>query len=738
MAYTIDIINQAAGTSYVYDILSLNAYIIQQGGTGGHTYRIDALNELCTIAGANAGWNYEIDALNAISTAIGGTGDYTYEYEAWTEIAGIGFDAAYDPATDTNLNLYYSSRSGNTLLETGSGSSRNAQIMPRVCKFTAGTEWLNFGTSYNPTTAVITVYSAFMFTGTTGTGTIMSTSQRGSPYTQISCVVDMSNGKMGTYTNAWKWSTATATRNAWCKVIWRFTLGASGKVEVAIDGGNFETLHEVSMPTSLISGNGVLAIAGWQGTTGTGANFFKGTMAEVKIFESSKTWANIDTTPEMWIPLVGNGKYEYGYHATTPITAAWAVTSWRFDWHKYGSTCFFDIGWELWRNTYAQPILHLVPKGGLTTNLTSDGFTKLKTYDGSATGWNFGWAYIDFDPTGSAHADLDCWNRDNTTIFNTYARTGYTLNGYIQRYQTGHPYWWFCDELNRWTIQGYTNTNYKNTIYPKVTDNSMGFDARKSLVEILCMDQADATKTAKVETYTGDKFKDAGMCLTFDDLTYIPARPAQMQSADNTIYPLWFWRFSWFIDVPNEAAVTSNLSIINPILARGHEVQNHSVNHIAWATYLTTHTPQEYCDNEVFPAQTSIYNVLGVTPQVYGYQRDMGQNNTVNSILLADGFDAVRPVRTGYNGDNMSIAHYTPGSGSGVIQSWMTNDNTDEELLTQLAAANTNNTIYVLCLHAVAADNAGTNITQERLEKLMTYCFNNNLKMYLISELPNL
>ena len=35
MAYTIDIINQAAGTSYVYDILSLNAYIIQQGGTGG-------------------------------------------------------------------------------------------------------------------------------------------------------------------------------------------------------------------------------------------------------------------------------------------------------------------------------------------------------------------------------------------------------------------------------------------------------------------------------------------------------------------------------------------------------------------------------------------------------------------------------------------------------------------------------------------------------------------------------
>ena len=102
MAYTIDIINQAAGTSYVYDILSLNAYIIQQGGTGGHTYRIDALNELCTIAGANAGWNYEIDALNAISTAIGGTGNYTYEYEAWTEIAGIGFNP-YDFITDPDF-----------------------------------------------------------------------------------------------------------------------------------------------------------------------------------------------------------------------------------------------------------------------------------------------------------------------------------------------------------------------------------------------------------------------------------------------------------------------------------------------------------------------------------------------------------------------------------------------------------------------------------------------------------
>src|SRR5574343_127786 len=102
MAYTIDIINQAAGASYVYDILSLNAYIIQQGGTGGHTYRIDALNELCTIAGANAGWNYEIDALNAISTAIGGTGNYTYEYEPLTEIASIVFNP-YDFLTDPDF-----------------------------------------------------------------------------------------------------------------------------------------------------------------------------------------------------------------------------------------------------------------------------------------------------------------------------------------------------------------------------------------------------------------------------------------------------------------------------------------------------------------------------------------------------------------------------------------------------------------------------------------------------------
>lgn len=90
MAYTVDILNTAAGTSYQYDILALNAYIIQQGGTGGHQYRIDALNELCTIAGANAGWNYEIDALNAISVAIGGTGLHKYEDAAWTEIAGIG------------------------------------------------------------------------------------------------------------------------------------------------------------------------------------------------------------------------------------------------------------------------------------------------------------------------------------------------------------------------------------------------------------------------------------------------------------------------------------------------------------------------------------------------------------------------------------------------------------------------------------------------------------------------
>jgi len=744
------------------NLVEINALCISSGGVGGHYTALSALNELCTLQGVTAGhftnlsalnalavglgatggYVTNLQALNAISVAIGGTGGYNTALAAWTEIVGIGLDSAYDPATDADLNLYYSSRSGNTLLETGSGSNRNAQIMPRVAKF-AGTDWLNFGATYNPSPAVVTIYAAFKRTGGTGNGCVFSTVERSAPYTGLSLYIDTTTGKIGTYTNAFKYSTGTpATVGAWVKAMLRFTMGNSGKVEVLYDGGNWETLHNgFNFPTSIIVNNGTMSTGAWQGTGGTGQNFFTGSIAEVKIWESSKEWADRDSACDMHIPLAGNGVFEYAMNSTTKLAAQWAAPQYRFEYSEYGSKYWMDNGYEIWKKAvYATPVTQWVPKGCPQTGLLAGSWVQIKVYDGSATGFNFFDSYIDFDPTASAHADLDCWDRDNTTIFNDYARVNYTLAGYIHQYFTDKPYYWHSDEINRNSLKNYTKTGHTNRLFPKATDNSMGFNSRKLLVEILSMDNADSTKTAKVETYTGDKLLTAGVCFTHDDFGYLPARLTNMTAVMAAFFQRFFLRFTYFMDVPAQADLETNEAEIQALRDKGIEIGNHTKNHYSWKEYLLTHTDQEHYDNEIAPVSVYQDNVFGVPTVSFAYPRDMGFDAGVDALMVAGGFVAIR--HTDYNGtdpavNTMRFAHYTPGDGHGV-PAWMTNNEVYADLEAEFAYAKSNGTVFTLCLHAVTTDNSGTNISYEWYEKFITYMLDNNMSIYTMKQLPEL
>jgi len=400
-----------------------------------------------------------------------------------------------------------------------------------------------------------------------------------------------------------------------------------------------------------------------------------------------------------------------------------------------------DNGWEIWKkNVYATPQTHWVPKGATQTALLANSWAQIKVYDGSTTGFNFFDSYIDFDPTASAHADLDCWNRDNTTIFNDYARVNYTIDGYIHQYFTAKPYYWHSDEINRNSLRNYTNTNYKNTIFPKATDNSMGFNSRKLLVEILSMNKADAIKTAKVETYTGDKLLSAGVCFTHDDYGYIN-RLTNMTALVAAFKQRFFHRFTWFMDVPAQSNLETDEAAIQAIIDSGVEIGNHTKNHPSWKEYLLTHSSQELFDNEIAPVKTYQNNVFGITLTSFAYPRDMGFDAGADALMVADGYLAIR--HTDYNGttpavNTMRFAHYAVGSQTHAVPAWMTNNEVYADLEAELAYAKANNTIFTLCLHAVGADNSGTNLSYEWYEKLITYCLDNNLKMYLISELPSL
>lgn len=657
---------------------------------------------------------------------------------------GIGFgrkkvNSAYDPKTDANLNLYYSSRSGNTLTETGSGSSRNAQIMPRVAKF-AGTEWLNFGATYNPSPAYLTIYAAFKKTATSGNGGIFASGITGSPYTQLSLYVDQSTGKVGTYTNAYKYSTGTpATTNTWVKVMIRWKLGNAGKVEILYNGGNWETLHDnYNFQTSLITGNGVMSVGAWQGTTGNGNNFFTGSIADVKIWESSKEWADRDSACDMHIPLAGNSVFEFAMNSTTKIAAQWAAPQYRFEYTEYGSKYWMDNGWELWKkNVYATPVTQWTPKGCVQTALLAGSWVQVKVYDGSATGFNFFDAYIDFDPTSSAHTDLDCWNRDNTTIFNDYARVNYTLAGYIHQYYTSKPYYWHSDEINRNSLKNYTKTGHTNRLFPKATDNSMGFNSRKLLVEILSMDEADSTKTAKVETYTGDLLSNTGICISFDDFSRDANRLTSMTDADAKWWQRFFPKWTWFMDVDSEGDLTTNEAALQAIIDKGHELANHTKDHPEWVSYVAENGAQAFYDNQILPVQGYFTNVFGSKPLGFGYPSSMGYNATVNSLCLASEFEYVRYALS-YVASEINDCQYSIGSGSNMYPAWYYFEDSIADLKAAIDYAKANNKVFVIVFHQLAAAVSGSSASYEIFEQMLTHILDNNMSWYMNKELPNL
>jgi len=678
-----------------------------------------------------------LEALNAIATCIGGEGGHESELAAWTEIEGIGL--GYDPLTDDNLSLYYSSRSGNLLLETKSGSNRNAQIMPRVA-VASGNKWLNFGATYNPSPAVVTIYFAIKRDGTTsGTATVLSTAATSAPY-GLFCDIQKSTGKLGTYTTSAVLSnTHFAPLGEWVRVMYRFTLGNGGKMEIATNGSAFETLvASYNFPSSFIQGNGVLTVAGYQGAGGTGANYFTGEMSEVKIWESSKGWDDVDTDPDCWIPLAGNIYYEYLMAGDTKIAASWGFATYRFAYHKYGSKYWADKGYEIWKkDSYSSPVTHWTPKDCVTTELLAGDWVKIKTYNGSASGFNFFDSYIDFDPTASEHSDLDIWDRDNETIHNSYARVNYTLAGYIHQYYTDKPYYWHSDEINRVHLKNYRNTGYKNTSFPKATTNSMGFNSRTLLSEILVMADADSTKTAKVETYTGDKLINAGVSFNFDDYSRDLTRLTNMTANDTKWWQRFFWRYSYYIDVASETDLTDHEAELQAIIDKGHEIANHTKDHPDWLEYVNTYGAAAFVTDQILPVQTYINNVFGFSPVGFGYPASMGYNETVNALLYANGFEFVRP---GWNwqGHTMRECHYVVGSKEVIMYGWYYYENTEEDLLAELAYAKENGTVFLPGFHAVSAIVSGSTVSYEILENMIQYILDNNMQFYLTKELPSL
>jgi peptidoglycan/xylan/chitin deacetylase (PgdA/CDA1 family) len=265
----------------------------------------------------------------------------------------------------------------------------------------------------------------------------------------------------------------------------------------------------------------------------------------------------------------------------------------------------------------------------------------------------------------------------------------------------------------------------------------MGFATRNLLTKIYTFSQRTAQETTAIETVTGDKLIAAGINITFDDFSRDANRITSMVDADSRYWQRYFFKYTWYMDVDSDQDLTDNLAALQAILAKEHELANHSVNHPVWTTYVIENGAAALVNNEILPAQTSFDNVLGITPDGYAYHGDMGYNATVNSLLLSNGFDYIRyAVKSPENVIN--DACYDIVTGGALFPAWYNNETSINDIRGAIDYARDNNKVFVIVFHQLGAVESGTTASYEKIEQILEYILENNMSMYNSSELPNL
>lgn len=531
--------------TYPTDLLTVNAFIISSGGTGGHATMLSALNELCTMQsvahdhvtnlpalnalavglGATGGYVSNLAALNAISVAIGGTGGYHTTLAAWTEIAGLGF--GYTPSQDVELDIYLSSRSGNTL--TDSVSSLNATILPAVFngngsgyyQRTSTNLWSsdNFTIDFEIELNSVTTATAFLGQGDTSYFRWQSSNSRW--FLQL---YDGTNVRSITVLND-----ALPLQNR--KYSFRIIHNKTGTTKL-YEGGT-----EVGSTSGTFTNcsNGV----NYFGCRTGGTEIMRSTSSLI----SSKVYS--DATQSTLV-----ASYVFTGDATcfdvsganknlSPISIVAANKSYSVN----GSLYCFDSGYTIWEKAGSADI---IAPYGVTTSPIATGYTVARVFPGSATKLNFSDALIGFNETADDDTKLNIFDRSNETIQTAASRaSAYYASTNLatkSRYHTSElaPY----EKLLSWY-----NTDYQDRVFGNLSKLTTDF----SLTEILVSSAKKTGSTlAKVKTYchadgiyyvgSTNSFRtiNRAIGLSYDDYTLNIGTGTYNEAINSTTYRLNF------------------------------------------------------------------------------------------------------------------------------------------------------------------------------------------------------
>ena len=235
-----------------------------------------------------------------------------------------------------------------------------------------------------------------------------------------------------------------------------------------------------------------------------------------------------------------------------------------------------------------------------------------------------------------------------------------------------------------------------------------------------------ATKTDYITVTEGQPGgSHAGVALTFDDNSidqwYAIRGMLQQYNAHVTFFVTKFGNLD-----------ENQINKLRMLQEDGHEIAFHGVNHLDANEYLENHTIQEYLDDEIIPGINEM-QAYGFNPVDFSLPHGAGTDNIVLTNALQQYFNHIR-------GTDHGPIYYEYGSDTLVIYAQGIDDSTYgqsmDDIYNLISIAEQQDTIVIFYAHVPVQTVTGNYmISYDRLENILNYTSDSNMKFYTISEL---
>jgi peptidoglycan/xylan/chitin deacetylase (PgdA/CDA1 family) len=221
-----------------------------------------------------------------------------------------------------------------------------------------------------------------------------------------------------------------------------------------------------------------------------------------------------------------------------------------------------------------------------------------------------------------------------------------------------------------------------------------------------------------------------GVAITLDD-NYIN----EWAKADSVL-SIYNWKATFCVSGFHNLD-QDKINILLNFQNKGHEIANHSLNHIDINNYSEEHSLTEYIDNEVLPV-SQMMRAAGLEVNSFAYA--FGTRKPETDSALLPHFDVLRALAWGYK---EPAEHYCYYEGNPVVYAFTIDSNyeyaTEEYILDLMEYARDYDRILILYGHKPVFDGeTGYTTDISLLEAICNYAVENNVGFYCLKDLKNI